>query len=103
LVALFDRCEEYHEWAVHGLGKIHAPLAGTLESVVSEVLFLLRDMPRSRSDFLAFCSEGVAFGAEANKAALTALLRKYADAAVVRLLELHPGAFVWSLDKDSRI
>jgi hypothetical protein len=82
----------------------------TLESVFSEVLFLLRDMPRSRSDFLAFCSEGVAFGAEANRAALTALLRKYADAvismadaAVVRLLELHPGALVWSLDKDSRI
>ena len=112
LVALFDRGDEYHEWALRGLGKINAPLV-TAESVVSEVLFLLRNMPRSRSAFLAFWSEGglkVAFDAEANKAALTALLRKYADAgismadaAVVRLSELHPGSLVWSLDKDLRI
>ncbi len=112
LVALFDRGDEYHEWALRGLGQIGSPLI-TAECVVSEVLFLLRDMPRSRSAFLAFWSEGalkVAFDAEANKAPLTALLRKYADhgisladAAIVRLSELVPDAVVWTLDQDFRV
>jgi len=112
LVALFDRGDEHHNWALRGLGKISAPLI-TAESVVSEVLFLLRDMQRSRSAFLEFWSEGalrVGFDAEVNKTALTALLRKYADndisladAAIVRLSELVPDAVVWTLDKDFRI
>jgi predicted nucleic acid-binding protein len=112
LVALFDRGDEHHEWALNGLGKIRGPMF-TAESVVSEVLFLLRDMPRSRAAFLEFWSEGalrIAFQLEGNKAALTALLRKYADAGMsmaaataVRLSELHPDALVWTLDKDFRI
>ena len=112
LVALFDRGDAYHEWALEGLGKISSPLA-TTESVVSEVLFLLRDMPRSRAAFLEFWSDGalrIAFDAEVNKTAMAALLRKYADvgmsvadAAIVRLSELVSDALVWTLDKDFRI
>ena len=112
LVALFDRGDEHHEWALNGLGKIRGPML-TAESVVSEVLFLMRDMPRSRSAFLEFWSEGalkISFQPEGNKAALAGLLRKYedvgmslADAAVVRLSELHGDALVWTLDKDFRI
>jgi len=112
LVALFDRGDEHHEWALNGLGKIRGPML-TAESVVSEVLFLLRDMPRSRAAFLEFWSEGalrIAFDAEFNKTAMAALLRKYADvgmsvadAAIVRLSELVPDALVWTLDKDFRI
>ena len=112
LVALFDRGDEHHEWALRGLGKISGPLL-TAESVVSEVLFLLRDMPRSRASFLEFWTEGalrIGFEAERNKAALTASLRKYADndvsladAAIVRLSELVPDAVVWTLDKHFRI
>lgn len=112
LVALFDRGDEHHAWALRGLAEIRGPLL-TAESVISETLFLLRDMPRSRAAFLAFWSEGalrIAFDSEPDKAALSALLRKYADtgisladAAVVRLSELHPGAVVWSLDQDFRL
>ena len=112
LVALFDRGDEHHAWALRGLAEVRGPLL-TAESVVSEVLFLLRDMPRSRAAFLAFWSEGglrISFEPEPDKASLSALLRKYADtgisladAAVVRLSELNPRAVVWSLDKDFRI
>lgn len=112
LVALFDCGDAYHGWALEGLGKIRSPLL-TAESVVSEVLFLLRDMPRSRASFLEFWSDGalrIAFDAEFNKTAMVALLRKYADvgmsmadAAIVRLSELVPDALVWTLDKDFRI
>lgn len=112
LVALFDRGDEHHEWALNGLGRIRGPML-TAESVVSEVLFLLRDMPRSRTAFLEFWSDGALrlhFDAEVNKTALAALLRKYADngismadAAIVRLSELVPDALVWTLDKDFRV
>lgn len=112
LVALFDRSDAYHQWAVGGLGRIRRALI-TSESVVSEVLFLLRDSRRSRSAFLAFWAEGalsVEFDTEEDKAALIALLNKYADvgislaeAAIVRLSERHSRAAVWTLDEDFRV
>ena len=112
LVALFDRGDEHHEWAKRSLGKIRGPLL-TSEAVVSEVLFLLRDMPRSRAAFLGFWSEGalkVSFDAARERLALIALLEKYqdtdislADATMVRMSELHDGSTVWTLDKDFRV
>lgn len=112
LVALFDRGDEHHEWARGGLGRIRQSLL-TSESVVGEVLFLLRDLPRSRSSFLEFWAEGgltVSLDANRDLPALVALLRKYADmgisladAAVVRLSELQADALVWTLDRDFRV
>jgi predicted nucleic acid-binding protein len=85
----------------------------TSESVVSEVLFLLAGMRRSRAAFLGFWAEGglhVAFEANRDPASLVALLNKYADvpmsladASIVRLSELHPDAKVWTLDTDCKI
>jgi predicted nucleic acid-binding protein len=112
LVALFDRGDAYHDWAVRGLGKVSNALL-TSESVVSEVLFLLAGMRRSRAAFLGFWAEGgldVMFEANRDPASLVALLNKYADvpmsladASIVRLSELHPGAKVWTLDADFKI
>ncbi len=111
-VALFDRGDEYHDWTWEGLGKIRSALIASA-SVTSKVLFLLRDMPRSRAAFLEFWSDGalhIAFDAEFNKTALAALRWKYsdagistADATLVRLGELVADALVWTLDKDFRI
>ena len=112
LVALFDRGDEHHEWAKSNLGRITEALL-TSESVVGEVLFLLAGMPRSRERFLQFWTEGglyVVSQAEADKTALIALLRKYADiamsladASIVRLSEIHADAKVWSLDSDFKV
>ena len=112
LVALFDRGDEHHEWARRGLAKIRAPLA-TSEAVLGEVLFLLRNMPRSRAALLGFWAEGglvISLDAEREKSALVSMLRKYADvgmspadATVLRLSELQADGVVWTLDSHFRI
>ena len=112
LVALFDRGDAYHDWAKRGLGRVGNILL-TSESVVSEVLFLLSSLRRSRAAFLGFWAEGglhVAFEANRDPASLVALLSKYADvpmsladASIVRLSELNPDAKVWTLDADFKI
>ncbi len=112
LVALFDRGDAYHDWAKRGLGRVSERLV-TSESVVSEVLFLLAGLRRSRAAFLGFWGEGglrVAVEANRDPESLVALLSKYADipmsladASVVRLSELNPDAKVWTLDTDFKI
>lgn len=112
LVALFDRGDEHHEWARHSLGRFRGPLL-TSEAVISEILFLLRDLPRSRAAFLGFWNEGavvISLDAEREKAAVVSLLRKYADAGmsladatIVRLSELQADASVWTLDNHFRL
>ncbi len=112
LVALFDRGDAHHDWAKRGLGRISEPLL-TSESALSEVLFLLAEMPHSRAGFLGFWAEGglrAALETDRDKAALIGLLQKYADvpmsladASIVRLSELHPDAKVWTLDSDFKI
>jgi predicted nucleic acid-binding protein len=112
LVALFDSGDAYHDWAKRGLGRVSQALI-TSESVVSEVLFLLAGLRRSRTAFLGFWSEGglrVVFEANRDPSSLVALLHKYADvpmsladASIVRLSELNPDAKVWTLDADFKI
>lgn len=108
LVALFDAGDEFHAWAMASLGEIHEPLL-TSEAVLSEALFLLAPLKKSRAAFLEFWMEGglvVSFNAEAQKSALAALMKKYqdlpmslADASIVRMSELFTDAPVWSLDR----
>jgi len=112
LVALFDRGDAYHDWAKRGLGRVSQALV-TSESVVSEVLFLLAGMRRSRAGFLSFWAEGglrVIFESGRDTVSLVSLLRKYAeipmslaDASIVSLSELNPDAKVWTLDADFKI
>lgn len=108
LVALFDAGDEFHAWAMASLGKIRESLL-TSEAVLSEVLFLLAPLKKSRAAFLEFWMEGglvVSFNAELQKSALAALMKKYqdlpmslADASIVRMSELFTDAPVWSLDR----
>jgi predicted nucleic acid-binding protein len=112
LVALFDRGDAYHDWAKRGLGRVSQALV-TSESVVSEVLFLLAGMRRSRAGFLGFWAEGglrVNFESGRDTASLITLLSKYADipmsladASIVSLSEFNPDAKVWTLDADFKI
>lgn len=108
LVALFDAGDEFHAWAMASLGGIREPLL-TSEAVLSEALFLLAPLKKSRAAFLEFWMEGglvVSFNAEAQKSALAALMKKYqdlpmslADASIIRMSELFTDAPVWSLDR----
>jgi predicted nucleic acid-binding protein len=112
LVALFAQGDEFHGWAKDCLGRIDSPLL-TSEAVLSEVLFLLAPMRKSRAAFEDFCLEGglrVALDSQVHLASLIALLRKYADlpmsmadATVVRMCELNHRSVVWTLDSHFRI
>lgn len=112
LVALFDKGDEHHQWAMRGLGKVSEPLL-TSESVLSEALFLLESKLRSRAALLALWAEDgmrVVFESNRDKESLISLLQKYsdvpmslADASLVRLSEIHPDAKVWTLDADFKI
>jgi predicted nucleic acid-binding protein len=112
LVALFNQADTFHAWAKDCLGRIDAPLL-TSEAVLTEVLFLLAPMRKSRAAFEDFCLEGglrLALDTQAHLESLIALLRKYADlpmsladATVVRICELNHRSIVWTLDSHFRI
>lgn len=112
LVALFDAGDSFHDWATGVLARLEQPLLVS-EAVVSEVMFLLAPLRKSRAAFEEFWLEGglrVAFDAEAHRDPLVALLRKYADlpmsladATVVRMSEIQRAAVVWTLDRHFHI
>lgn len=112
LVALFNPADTFHTWAKDCLGRIDAPLL-TSEAVLTEVMFLLAPMRKSRAAFEDFCLEGglrLELDTQAHLESLIALLRKYADlpmsladATVVRICELHHRSVVWTLDSHFQI
>jgi uncharacterized protein len=112
LVALFNQADTFHAWAKDCLGRMDAPLL-TSEAVLTEVLFLLTPMRKSRAAFEDFCLEGglrLALDSQAHLESLITLLRKYADlpmsladATVVRICELNHRSIVWTLDSHFRI
>ena len=113
LVAFFDRRDRHHPWAKAILEPIRTALM-TCEPVITEACFLLhRNLPGADRDLLNSLSQGrlvapFALGDEA--AAVAALMDRYAnvpmslaDACLVRMAELHPGARVLTLDGDFRV
>ncbi len=112
LVAYLVRRDEYNSWAVEQMR--HAPVSVlTCEAVITESAFLLeRDGCPTEALFELFeigflhCE----FDFTREYRSVRALMRKYADrpmsyadACLVRLAELHPGACVWTLDRDFHV
>lgn len=112
LVALFNRKDTHHDWALARFKEFREPLH-TSEPVLTEALHLLRRVSGGISRLLALWERGllvVTFSAETEKTALLVLMRRYADipvsladASLVRLSELHPACQVWTLDNDFHI
>ena len=112
LVALLDRADSTHPWAVDCFKTLRPPLL-TCESVLAETSHLLRDLPRSLDALARLHREEilrVAFDFEAQASAVWQLLSKYrdvpmdfADACLVRLTELHADCVVWTTDTDFRV
>jgi uncharacterized protein len=112
LVALLDRADWHHRWAVECFKTLRPPLI-TCESVLAETAHLLKDLPPSAEALIRLHSEGilrVAFDFESHAPVVWRLLKKYgdvpmdlADACLVRLTELHADCFVWSTDSDFRV
>lgn len=112
LVALLDRADSQHAWAVACFKSLKPPLL-TCESVLAETAHLLRDLPHSFEALARLHREEilrVQFDFETHASGVWRLLRKYqdvpmdlADACMVRLSELHTDCTVWTTDSDFRI
>jgi uncharacterized protein len=112
LVALLDRSDAWHDWAVQIFRTLSPPLL-TCEAVLAETWHLLGDAEPSRSALAGLHDRGiirVVFDFETEAAAVWRLLDKYsdvpmdyADACLVRMAELHAGSRVWTVDSDFRI
>lgn len=112
LVATLNRRDMSHSWAVERLKQYPPPLL-TCEAVLSEAFFLLGRIHCGTAKLLAVLDSGaleVALSFRAEQAAVSKLMRKYADvpmsladACLVRLSELFPEHRILTLDSDFRI
>ena len=112
LVALLDRGDALHRWAVDCF-KTLRPALLTCESVLAETSHLLGDLPASIDALARLHREGIIrvdFDFEAHAPAVWRLIRKYsnvpmdfADACLVRMTELHSDCIVWTPDADFRV
>jgi predicted nucleic acid-binding protein len=112
LVALLDRSDLHHSWAIECFKTLRPPLV-TCESVLAEALHLLVDLPPSVEALARLHREEivrVAFDFELHAPAIWRLLKKYedlpmdfADGCLVRMSELYPECIVWTNDLDFRI
>jgi predicted nucleic acid-binding protein len=109
LVALLDKKDEWHEWAVETFNTLRPPLL-TCEAVITEAWHLLEGFPNARLSLSHFHVAGalrINFIFEKQMALVYNLLAKYsdvpmdfADACLVRMSELSENVRVWTLDRD---
>lgn len=109
LVALLDRHERHHRWAVEQIKNLAPPLL-VCEPVLVEAIFLLSPLPAGQDAIFDHLENGVlriAFHLEENLTEIKTLRRKYrdrpislADACVVRMAELFDNHHVLTLDSD---
>lgn len=112
LVALFNRNDAHHGWALARFQEFREPLH-TSEPILTESLHLLRRVPGGIGKLLTLWERDlllIAISAEREKPALLTLMHRYADipvsfadASLIRLTELHPRCKVWTLDADFHI
>lgn len=112
LVALLDRSDAWHAWAV-GVFKTLQPPVITCQAVLTEAWHLLGESGPSRNALVRLHKTGVlrvGLDFEPASAAVWKLLEKYADmpmdfadACLVAMAEDHPKASVWTTDSDFRI
>ena len=109
LVALLDRSDLHHNWAVQSFKHIRSPLL-TCEAVMAETMHLLRKLPPSLKTLSIWHGDGLircSFDFQEQAPAVWKLLAKYADtpmdfadACVVRMAEILPDPRVWTTDTD---
>lgn len=112
LVAFLREAEAEHEWAAEKFAELPAPFL-TCEPVLAETFFLVSRQPDGPRRFFELLGSGlleVEFSVIAEREALWKLMHKYkdlpmalADACLVRLAELNPGASVFTLDNHFRV
>jgi len=112
LVALLNRRERHHAWAVETMDLIEPPIF-TCDAVLSEACFLLQNVKGGSDAVLQLVARGIVrsdFRVMAELDALRALMKKFAsvpmslaDACLVRMSELSQRTVVLTLDSDFKI
>ena len=112
LVAMLDRDDQDHEWAVRE-GRLLPPKMISCEAVLSEVHFLTRQIPGAKARIETWLAEGhleLPFVVRDHHSMVHELMARYAnvpmsfaDACLVRMSELWPKASIFTLDSDFRI
>jgi predicted nucleic acid-binding protein len=112
LVALLDRSERFHSWAVEQTRTLKPPLL-TCEAVLAELCFLLNPVPGGRRAIRENLGSGawcLDFSVQAEQGRVFSLMETYrdqpmslADACLVRMAEQHPEASVFTLDHHFRL
>lgn len=112
LVALLDRRDRWHAWAVREFGALRDPIV-TCEAVVSEACFVLRSVHRGGDAVLGLVEKGVVVLRATDTEdvpRLRSLITRYgdvpmsfADACLVRITERVPDSEVLTLDADFRV
>lgn len=109
IVALLDRSDHHHKWAVDCFKKLEPPLL-TCEAILTECYYLLGFSNASRRTLAKLCQENIFridFDFQSNASDVWRLLKKYedtpmdfADGCLVRLCEIFSGSVVWTVDSD---
>lgn len=112
LVALLNRRDQHHAWAVEQAGQIARPFL-TCEAVIAEAFHLLRRLPQAQAAILEMLGEGaltIPFRLNEEHVQTLALVRRYvnvpmslADACLVRMSEIVRDSVILTLDSDFRI
>ena len=103
---------KHHDWVCAQWKRLQPPLF-TCEPVLTEAAFLLKREGCETDPLFALLERGIlriGLEIEDQLPDLRAFMRRYrdrpmslADACLVRLAELHPGAVIFTLDADFRI
>lgn len=109
LVALIDKGDQFHPWAVKIWQTLTPPLL-TCEAVIVESCFLLRKTPGGREAVISLLKSeviSIPFQLAPDINVIGELMQRYqsvpmslADACLVRMSELIPGSYLLTMDSD---
>ena len=112
LVALLDRREKFHSWAVEQIRTIRPPLV-TCEAVLAELCFLLSEVPKGILAVQGNLVSGawtLDFSLKDEYARVLALMEVYsdqpmslADGCLVRMSEMRGDSRVFTLDRHFQV
>ena len=109
LVAVVNKRDQYHPWAVKQWGNIAKPCL-TCEPVITESCFLLQEVYGGEDAVMGLVSQGhieIAFSLREEIEVIRELMKRYqsvpmslADACLVRMSELYPQSDLLTIDSD---
>ena len=112
LVALLNRRDPYHRWALDQWERMEAPLF-TCEAVLAEACCLVQGLAEGTETVLEFVRRGVldlSFRLADESDVVARLMKKYhdvpmslADGCLVRMAERHADGVVVTLDSDFKV